>query len=283
MPFIPDLRPVPPTVVGPTTKKATRPTNILPQSLIDEARVIKKEDFNPNKHLIFQPPKGITTMKEIGLEGREAIKQIQSEVFSEAVLRDCQYSSSFTKNMVRGMGRERAPFTCDAWSSEELRRIVSSVADIDLDQAFDYEKANINIALNEGSEVFTDVKVQRKPETSAFGWHFDSFPICGTAVIMQGRYIEHQALKAFGGLERISMVTPSDRGIYRNWSELYHGFTEYRLELLEEPLRLKMKEEQKRVDSRRPFNITDMTAFLKEQISFMQATVAELIPVEEME
>lgn len=38
--------------------------------------------------------------------------------------------------------------------------------------------------------------------------------IQGTAVVMQGRYIEHQALKAFGGRERISMVTsfePSHR------------------------------------------------------------------------
>lgn len=28
----------------------------------------------------------------------------------------------------------------------------------------------------------------------------------GTAVVMQGRYIEHQALEALGGRERISMV-----------------------------------------------------------------------------
>lgn len=114
---------------------------------------------------------------------------------------------------------------------------------------------------------------------------------------MQGRYIEHQALKSIGGLERISMVTPfrprdpsirdelvltGSRAI-SNWSELYHGFTEYRMELLEERLRLKVKEEQKRVDSKRPFNIPDMTSFLNEQISFLQATVAELTPVEEMD
>lgn len=121
MPSITDLRPLPPTVVGPTTKKATRPSNKLPQSLIDGARVTQKEDFDPKKHLNFQSPKGITTMKEIGLEGHgispvaasepfplfttDAIKQIRAEIFSESVLRDCQYSSSFAKNMVRGMGR----------------------------------------------------------------------------------------------------------------------------------------------------------------------------------
>lgn len=60
-------------------------------------------------------------MKEIGLEGHgispvaasepfslftpETIKQIHAEVFSEPVLADCQYSSTFARNMVRGMGR----------------------------------------------------------------------------------------------------------------------------------------------------------------------------------
>lgn len=114
---------------------------------------------------------------------------------------------------------------------------------------------------------------------------------------MQGRYIEHQALKALGGSERISMVTPfrprdpsirdeivltGSRAI-SNWSELYHGFTEYRLELLEERIRLKLKEEQKRVDTKRPFNIRNMKKFLAEQREFLDATMNELIEVEDMD
>lgn len=106
MPSIADLRPLPPTVVGPTTKKATRPSNMLPQSLIYGAQVTEKEIFNPKKHLNFQHPKGFTTMKEIGVEGRglspvaaselfslftaHAIKRIRGEIFIEPVLRDCQ-------------------------------------------------------------------------------------------------------------------------------------------------------------------------------------------------
>lgn len=59
-------------------------------------------------------------MKEIGLEGQgisphaatepfplfteEAIQQMRAEIFSEQVLAECQYSSTFNKNMVRGMG-----------------------------------------------------------------------------------------------------------------------------------------------------------------------------------
>lgn len=122
MPSATAVLPSPPTVVGPTTKRATRPSNKLPQWLIDGARVSKKVEFDPKKHLNFQPPKGVHTMKDIGLEGHgispvaisepfqlfteDAVKQIRAEVFSEPVLEDCQYCSSFTKNMIRGMGRE---------------------------------------------------------------------------------------------------------------------------------------------------------------------------------
>ncbi|KAL4897263.1 hypothetical protein BDV59DRAFT_198668 [Aspergillus ambiguus] len=344
MPSVAQLRPAPPTVVGPTTKKATRPSNILPQSLIDGAQVDQKEYFDPIKHLNFQPPKGIITMKDIGLEGHgispvaasepfplfnpDAIKQMRAEIFSEPVLKDCQYSSSFAKNMIRGMGRERAPFTCDAWSSHELLAKMSEVAGVDLVVAFDYEIANINISVNDNSS--TIGKAQEKPETSAFAWHYDSFPfVCvtmlsdcsdmvggetairtpsgeikkirgpgmGTAVVMQGRYIEHQALKALGGRERITMVTPfrprdpsipdeivltGSRAI-SNWSELYQGFTEYRLELLEERIRLKLKEERKRVDTKRPFNIPGMTDWLTEQKNFLEATISELTEIENIE
>lgn len=112
---------------------------------------------------------------------------------------------------------------------------------------------------------------------------------------MQGRYIEHQALKAFGGRERISMVTPfrpkspwvrdetiltGSRAI-SNWSELYHGYTEYRLELLEERLRLKRKQERQREATRRAFDIAGMRAFLMEQKSFLETTVNELVEVDE--
>ncbi|KAJ5414179.1 hypothetical protein N7509_000806 [Penicillium cosmopolitanum] len=299
MPYIADSRPAPPTVIGPATKKATRPSDPLPQSLIDGARVAKKEVFDAGKHLNFSPPKGVTTMKEIGLDGR-GISPIAA-------------SEPFPLSPPKQSGKSEAKY---------------SVAGVDLVQAFDYEIANINISVKKDCVAGSDYK--QEPDVSAFAWHYDSFPfVCvtmlsdcsnmvggetairtpagdikkirgpemGTAVVIQGRYIEHQALKAIGGLERISMVTPfrprdpsirdelvltGSRAI-SNWSELYHGFTGYRLELLEDRLRLKMKEEQKRVDTKRPFSIPNMTAFLREQIFFLEATVAELTPVEEMD
>ena len=125
--------PPPPTVIGPTTTKATRPTKKLPQSLIDNARQVEKETYDPKKHLNFQPPERIYTMEEIGLGGHgispvaasepfplftpEAIKQIRAEIFSEPVLEDCQYASTFAKNMIRGMGRALVFTIKRVWNS----------------------------------------------------------------------------------------------------------------------------------------------------------------------
>lgn len=108
--------------VGSETKKATRPTNKLPQFLIDDAKVAEKESFNASKHLSYRPPSKIFTMKEIGLEGHgispnavtapfqlfteDAIKQMRAEIFSQPVLDNCQYTSDFVKNTIRGMGSE---------------------------------------------------------------------------------------------------------------------------------------------------------------------------------
>lgn len=110
----------PPVVIGPSTKKATRPSNELPQSLIQGAKIAKKESFDPVKHVNFQPPRSIYTMEQIGLKGHgisphaatepfplfteEAITQMRAEIFDEKVLAECQYCSTFNKNMVRGMG-----------------------------------------------------------------------------------------------------------------------------------------------------------------------------------
>ena len=98
-----------PKVVGPATKKATRPSTQIPQNMIDEARMVTKESFDPSKHLdrTYQFPKRIYTMEEIGLENQgispntasepfpllteDAVRQIRAEAFGEGSLRDCQY------------------------------------------------------------------------------------------------------------------------------------------------------------------------------------------------
>lgn len=109
-----------PTITGPKIREPTRPTNQLPQSLIDNARQVERVPFDPKKHLNVVDPEKIYTMEEIGLGGQgisstaasapfslftpEAILQMRAEIFSEPVLRTCQYESDFAKNMIRGYG-----------------------------------------------------------------------------------------------------------------------------------------------------------------------------------
>lgn len=120
MPLITALPPPAPRVVGPKTKTITRPSEPLPQYLIDQAKLTPKEDFDPTRHLSSQSPMKTLSMKEIGLEGHgisptacagpfqlfsdSAIQQFRREIFSDEVLRDCQFSSTFNKHMIRGMG-----------------------------------------------------------------------------------------------------------------------------------------------------------------------------------
>ncbi|RAK81574.1 uncharacterized protein BO72DRAFT_368766 [Aspergillus fijiensis CBS 313.89] len=328
----------PPMVVGPTTRRATRPTNKLPQSLIDGAQLADKQSFDPKTHLNYQPPSRIYTMREIGLEGQgispnavtapfqlfteEAIRQMRAEIFSQSVLDDCQYTSDFVKNTIRGMGPARAPFICDAWKSPEVLSRISEVAGIDLVPAMDYEIAAINISIN--NQTVASTSPATDDALPAFAWHRDSYPfvcvtmlsdctgmtggetalktasgeimkvrgpVMGTAVVMQGRYIEHQALKAVGGRERITMITsfraksPHVRdetvltGVrpISNLSELYTQYTRYRLEVLEERVRALLKQERDREIAQHPFNAADVKSFLTEQKQFLESMIEEII------
>lgn len=68
-----------------------------------------------------------------------------------------------------------------------------------------------------------------------------------------------------------------------NWSELYHGYTEYRLELLEERFRAKLKEERRREQAKRSFNVREMRKFLMEQKLYLETTMEELVDMEDLD
>ena len=113
----------------------------------------------------------------------------------------------------------------------------------------------------------------------------------GNGVVLQGRYIEHQALKAMGGAERITMVTsfrPKDPLVkddsvlqtvraVSNLSELYGGYAEYRLEMLEERIRRQQKVDRERKKLGRRFDTARMKAFLIEQQAFIDHMLKELV------
>lgn len=110
-------------------------------------------------------------------------------------------------------------------------------------------------------------------------------------MIMQGRYIEHRALQAFGATERITMVTsfrPRSSAIkddtvlktvrpISDLSELYYQFTEYRFEMLQDRFRdaNKLMRDQKR--ARRSIDTCALKHFIREQIEFLEHMDQEIV------
>jgi hypothetical protein len=111
-----------PPVIGPTNPVPIRPTHKLPNGLLEAARSTPVEKFDADKHLCFEFPERRYTMEEWGYGGQGispiassspfplytegAVKQIRREIFSESVMSNCQYASTFTKNMIRGYTQE---------------------------------------------------------------------------------------------------------------------------------------------------------------------------------
>lgn len=107
---------------------------------------------------------------------------------------------------------------------------------------------------------------------------------------MQGRYIYHQALKAFGGRERIAMVTAfrpkcpfvrdetilTGSRVISNTEELYPQYIEYRLSNLEERFRRALQQEKRRQVERKRFDVAATRAFLQEQLDYIKTSINEV-------
>ena len=113
----------------------------------------------------------------------------------------------------------------------------------------------------------------------------------GNAVVLQGRYIEHQAMRALGSTERITMVTsfrPKSAFIkddtvlttvrpISDLAELYSQYAEYRFEMLEERIRAHMKEIRERKRARKGFSTSRTKAFIAEQCNFLETMLKEMV------
>ena len=113
---------------------------------------------------------------------------------------------------------------------------------------------------------------------------------------MQGRYITHQALRALGAQERITMVTSfrpkspfladdsvltTVRGI-SDLSELYYEFGRYRLEIMEERIRAQLKKLRDMHDAGKKTDTKALKAFFEESERFIRHTNTEMVPEEDV-
>lgn len=112
----------------------------------------------------------------------------------------------------------------------------------------------------------------------------------GCAVVLQGRYIEHQALRAYGGQERITMVTsfrPRSAGIrddtilstvrpISNLSDLYGQTIEYQLENAETRIRQMLKNVRESMKAGAT-DVQSIKAFLDFEIKTMSHLQDEIV------
>ena len=108
---------------------------------------------------------------------------------------------------------------------------------------------------------------------------------------MQGRYITHQAMRALGAQERITAVTSfrpksafvkddselrTVRGV-SNLDDLYYGFAEYRLQLLEERVRHERDRLQASREAGHHFNTHAHKDFLEHVSAFADHSNREIV------
>ncbi|KAL1302255.1 hypothetical protein AAFC00_002676 [Neodothiora populina] len=167
-------------------------------------------------------------------------------------------------------------------------------------------------------------------ESPVVGWHTDSYPfVCvlmlsdctnmvggetalrspkgdvlkvrgpemGCAVILQGRYITHQALRALGAQERITSVTSfRPRSPYvkddtvlttvrpvSDLPQLYYSFGEYRLAMLEERLRAQLKVMREDNAAGKKLDTKSFKKFLAEQQHHLERTNEEIVAYEDVQ
>ncbi|KAL9584558.1 MAG: hypothetical protein Q9212_002049 [Teloschistes hypoglaucus] len=302
------------------TSEALLPMDIMPSNwtpMIEPVAADKVAvgDFDPKKHLQYEAPAKIHTMQDLGLpEGTgvspvavsepfrlfatEAVHRMRQEVLQKEVWDNCQYSSNLAQCQLRGFASQWAPFVYDTWKNPETLSIISKIAGVDLVTEMDFEIAHINISVK--SEEQKDEEVQVVSDKQAFDddegiagcpWEDDKPIVQGSAVVLQGRHIEHQALRAIGTTERITMVTsfrprcpnlPDDTVLttvrpISDLTELYSQYTEYRLEILEERLRKQLRALRDNRRTGKKFNVEAMKYFFGEQEKFLAAMNKEIV------
>ncbi|KEP47745.1 hypothetical protein V565_145450 [Rhizoctonia solani 123E] len=122
-------------------------------------------------------------------------------------------------------------------------------------------------------------------------------PQMGWAIMLQGRYIDHVALGAYGAPERVTMVTSyrardvmvADDSVLTtirpmaNLNELYYEWSTYRLDLLSERFRHQSKVlKKKREDGQGQWGEEivkkdELKAWCREQIKYLQTTIDEMV------
>ncbi|KIX95190.1 uncharacterized protein Z520_09106 [Fonsecaea multimorphosa CBS 102226] len=180
--------------------------------LQSEAKAMPSTTFNPARHMAFQPPESVVTLRELLLSEEnacspiaitkpfplfslEGVVEMRKDVFRESVIRKHGQKIKQDTYKMRGYSRD-TPFVDSVWRSPEVIAACSQAAGIDLQVIFDYEIGHVNVQLDElaDKENLWDVLPPAYPPknsttierssipsekeqlSSVRDWHVDSYP-----------------------------------------------------------------------------------------------------------
>lgn len=189
--------------------------SIIYEPIIDGYRSSSKAarvEFNPDKHLAFDPPASTLTWEDLGypkdhgvspiavaqpfrLFTEEAIQHMRDEILQDEVMNEFRVSSTIAAMQVRGYVETHAPFIYAAWKHPKTLEILSQVMGIDLSIKVDHEIGHVNFAVKQGGAVaaaaantaphvgesgYPDAGASTSTKYDAdkevVGWHHDSYP-----------------------------------------------------------------------------------------------------------
>ncbi|TVY80386.1 hypothetical protein LSUE1_G003412 [Lachnellula suecica] len=262
----------------------------------------------------------IAVSEPFRLFSESAIDIMRSEIFDPEVQEKYSYTSDIAPKQLRGYAPDHGKFIYEAWKHPETLSIISKIAGVDLVPVMDYEIGHINLSVPADKG---DIKSADMDDDAIVGWHRDSYPfVCvlmmsdttnmvggetalrtgtgeikkvrgptkGCGVVLQGRYIDHQALKAFGGQERITMVTsfrPRNPHVrddtvlttvrpISSLSDLYGQAMEYQLENAETRIRGMLKKVRDSMKAGAT-DVRSIKSFLDFEIKTMEALDHEIV------
>lgn len=169
------------------------------------------ERFDPARHLRFEPPKSIVTLKELLLSEKDAIspvaitepfplftlegvKQMRADLFRPEVVKAHGARHKTGCYKMRGYSGD-TPFVDSVWRNPETIKACSTAAGVELEVVFDYEIGHMNVqfdalqddmaieevlppAMPPKQDVISPLPViDQSEELAAVGrWHKDSYP-----------------------------------------------------------------------------------------------------------
>lgn len=111
--------------LGSMKRKRSEQDLILSEQRTMSLTIPRTVTFDPKKHLNFEFPDRVWTMKEIGhdsvgvspiavsnpfpLFSEEAVKQMREEVLSDEVQKNCKYQSNLAASQLRGFAPKSVP------------------------------------------------------------------------------------------------------------------------------------------------------------------------------